>query len=194
MRHFGLFVYLTFMVFFLSACSIRHDIHKDYPQYLAKHSGKANFSTTDLADAYYITPSTKKHKYEFRAVMTGYGHLWIVDFGQMLEDTLSSEEVQIAFDGLENVKSPDGGTGGTLVFHLLNYKFDDFCAQISIKVSLLRSGEVVFDKIYTKRGVSQGGKMFWGGAFAQRNAVQQSTKYAVDDILRELISDLNTKI
>ena len=33
--------------------------------------------------------------------------------------------------------------------------------------------------------------MFWGGAFAQKNAVQQSTKLAIDEILRQLIADLN---
>jgi len=35
--------------------------------------------------------------------------------------------------------------------------------------------------------------MFWGGAFAQRNAVQQSTKHALDEILRQLITDLNAQ-
>ena len=33
--------------------------------------------------------------------------------------------------------------------------------------------------------------MFWGGAFAMKNAVQQSTKLAIDNILRQLIADLN---
>lgn len=33
--------------------------------------------------------------------------------------------------------------------------------------------------------------MFWGGVFAQKNAVQQSTKLALDEILRQLIADLN---
>jgi hypothetical protein len=53
-------------------------------------------------------------------------------------------------------------------------------------------GQVVFSKTYTQDGKTQGGKMFWGGAFAQKNAVQQSTKLALDEILRQLISDLDT--
>lgn len=33
--------------------------------------------------------------------------------------------------------------------------------------------------------------MFWGGAFAQKNAVQQSTMQAINEILVRLIEDLN---
>ena len=32
--------------------------------------------------------------------------------------------------------------------------------------------------------------MFWGGVFAMKNAVQQSTKLAIDQILKNLTSDL----
>ena len=33
--------------------------------------------------------------------------------------------------------------------------------------------------------------MFWGGSFAMKNAIQQSTKLALDDILLEFIQDYN---
>jgi len=32
--------------------------------------------------------------------------------------------------------------------------------------------------------------MFWGGGFAMKNAVQQSTKDAIDKVLTRLIADL----
>jgi hypothetical protein len=51
----------------------------------------------------------------------------------------------------------------------------------------------VFEKIYQADGATQGGKMFWGGAFAMKNAVQQSSKLAIDSILRQLINDLNAQ-
>jgi hypothetical protein len=50
----------------------------------------------------------------------------------------------------------------------------------------------IFSKSYQESGKTQGGKMFWAGAFGQKNAVQQSTKLALDEILRQLITDLNT--
>lgn len=35
--------------------------------------------------------------------------------------------------------------------------------------------------------------MFWGGAFGMKNAIQQSTKSAIDQILIELINDLKSQ-
>jgi hypothetical protein len=58
-------------------------------------------------------------------------------------------------------------------------------------VTYRRGGQDVFTKVYDASGETQGGKMFWGGAFAMKNAIQQSTKLAMDDILRALIADLN---
>ena len=40
-------------------------------------------------------------------------------------------------------------------------------------------------------GNTQGAKMFFGGAFGMKNAVQQSTKAAMDTIMGQFIRDLN---
>ncbi|WP_207951748.1 hypothetical protein [Pseudomaricurvus alcaniphilus] len=109
----------------------------------------------------------------------------------MLDDTLKSADVQAAFGRLEKVNEAGNGLGGTLTFDLRNYTFQDFGAHIELKVSLSRGGKSIFENTYTQDGKTQGGKMFWGGAFAQKNAVQQSTKLAIDEILRRLITDLN---
>ena len=52
-------------------------------------------------------------------------------------------------------------------------------------------GQALFSKAYQVEGQSQGGKMFWGGPFAMKNAIQQSTKLALDEILRDFIADYN---
>lgn len=176
-----------------SACSIRHVIEQDYPQYLLNNTSAANLPKTDKASEYVLTPNTQQHRYEFRAAVTGYANLWIVEFGKMLDDTLMSTDVQNAFGALRKVSDPSGISNNVLIFDLRNYTFEDFGAHISLKISLSRSGQVVFSKTYTQDGKTQGGKMFWGGVFAQKNAVQQSTKLALDEILRQLISDLNTQ-
>lgn len=77
------------------------------------------------------------------------------------------------------------------MFDLQKYEFTDFGAHVVLKASFERNGQQVFEKTYTASGETQGGKMFWGGVFAMKNAVQQSTKLATDDILRQLIADLN---
>jgi hypothetical protein len=174
-----------------SGCSIKHDIAKDYPQYLQNNQGEYLYGSTDSADGYHLTSSTQKFRYEFRAYTTGYANLWIVDFGQMLDATMQSSDVQEAFNGISKVTNLVERDGATLVFELVNYEFVDYAAKVALRARLQRGKTVIFEKLYQNAGRSQGGKMFWGGAFAQRNAVHQSTKHALDEILGELINDLN---
>lgn len=171
----------------LSACSITHPIAKDYPQYLLNNAS-ANLGTTKLETGYALTPATTAHHYEFRAMMTGEANLWVVEFGQMLDQTLQSEEVQRAFGKL--IKGADVD-GNILIFNLEKYAFDDFAAHVELRVSYHHAGQDVFSRSYRSVGKSQGGKMFFGGAFGMKNAIQQSTKLALDDILTKLIVDLN---
>jgi hypothetical protein len=183
---------VALLVLGTSACSIRHVIEKDYPQYLVNNAGAGNLPNTDNASEYFLTSNTQNHSYEFRAVTTGYANLWIVEFGKMLDDTLKSTDVQNAFGTLKKVSDVSGDSRGLLIFDLQSYTFKDFGAHVSLKISLSRLGQVVFSKTYTQDGKTQGGKMFWAGVFGQKNAVQQSTKLALDEILRQLITDLNT--
>lgn len=191
MRAFRSIFLVALLVLATSACSIRHVIEQDYPQYLVNNTGAANLPNTDKASEYFLTSNTQSHRYEFRAVTTGYANLWIVEFGKMLDDTLKSTDVQNAFGALQKVSDVSGDSRSLLIFDLQSYAFEDFGAHISLKISLSRLGQMVFSKTYTQDGKTQGGKMFWAGAFGQKNAVQQSTKLALDKILRQLISDLN---
>ena len=176
-----------------SACTIRHMVADDYPQYLVKNAGAANLPHTDRAGQYVLSQNTQRSSYEFRAFASGEANLWIVEFGRMLDDTLMSADVQKAFGSLQKAGDASQGRNGLLLFDLQTYTFQEFGAHISLKVSLMRGGQEVFSKTYNQDGKTQGGKMFWGGAWAQKNAVQQSTKLALDEILRELIADLNAQ-
>lgn len=178
--------------FLLCGCSIRHDVAKDYPQYLMNNQGTSQLPSTTAASEYTILPATAANHYEFRSAMVGYAHVWVVQFGEMLDDTLQSRDVQAAFGKL--TKS-DGGVSndGVLIFDLQSYTYAEFGAHISLKVTYRRGGQDVFSKVYQADGTTQGGKMFWGGPFAMKNAVQQSSKLAIDNILRQLIADLNTR-
>jgi len=191
MRMFRSIFIVTVIILGTSACTIRHVIEEDYPQYLVNNTGAANLPKTNKASEYVLTSDTQQHSYEFRAVATGYANLWVVEFGKMLDDTLMSADVQKAFGVLQKVSDTSGNSNGLLIFDLQSYTFEDFGAHLSLKISLSRSGQVVFSETYTQDGKTQGDKMFWGGVFAQKNAVQQSTKLALDKILRQLILDLN---
>lgn len=172
----------------LCGCSIKHEVVKDYPQYLANSRGESQLPATHAASTYALTPQTAAHHYEFRSAMAGYANVWVMEFGKLLDQTLQSEDVQKAFGKLTKAGSEGDGV---LVFELQNYSFTDMGAHVVLKVSMKRNGRSGFEKIYSADGQTQGGKMFWGGAFAMKNAIQQSTKLAVDQILRQLITDLN---
>lgn len=176
----------------VSGCSVKHDVVRDYPQYLANNQGQARLPTTAAASEYLVTPATEAHHYEFRSGMAGYANVWVVEFGRLLDDTLQSHDVQAAFGRLQKVADARDDAG-LLVFDLQSYTYTDLGAHVSLKVTYRKDGRDVFSRTYQADGRTQGGKMFWGGAFAMKNAVQQSTKLALDTILRQLIIDLDNQ-
>ena len=54
----------------------------------------------------------------------------------------------------------------------------------------LKKNHILLEKTYTKDGIRQGGKMFWGGAFAMKSAMRQSSFDAYKKVFTELRSDL----
>lgn len=176
------------LIFSLEGCTKM--VHGDYPKYLAKNAGESHLPVTGKASQYYLPPGTKSYRYEFKSFITGAGLRWVVEIGKMLEDTLQSQDVQAAFGSLKPVGS-ETATGPTLVFELQDYRFENFAAHITLNAKLMRDGKMAFEKSYTQTGRNQAGKMVALGAYAQKNAVQQSTKLAMDEILRQLIADLN---
>jgi len=176
------------LAFSLTAC--QRPVAKDYPKYLEKNAGESQLPTTGKANQYFLPPETKSFRYEFRSFLAGPANNWVVDFGKMLEDTLKSKDVQAAFGTLKAVDSASA-PGKTLIFELKDYRFDNFAAHISMDIKLMNNGSVVFEKNYTQDGKAQAGKVAVFGEYAQKNAVHQSSKLAMDEILRQLIADLN---
>jgi len=172
----------------LGACTKM--VERDYPKYLEKNAGESQLPTTRQVNQYYLPPETKSFSHTFSSFFTGVGMRWVVEVGKMLEDTMQSQDVQGAFGGLKAVDS-DAVPGSTLVLEVQEYKFEDFGAHLSLNAKLLKGGRIAFEKSYTQTGRNQAGKMVIGGTFAQKNAVHQSTKLAMDEILRQLIADLN---
>jgi hypothetical protein len=172
----------------LAGCSIKHPIAKDYAQYLANNKGEVVLPKSTIEANYEITANTANHNYQFRAATVGYAHVWIVEFGQVLDATLNSDDVQAAFGKLAKAQANSDGAS-MLRFNLENYAFKDHMAHVSLNISLEQNGNTVLNKTYHATGKSQGGKMFFGGPFAMKNATQQSTKHAMDEILREFIND-----
>ena len=191
---------MTFRVFALllvvsgltSGCSINHYVAQDYDQYLVNNQGRNNLPETGLVASYNLTESTENHRTEFRAATVGYANLWIVEFGEILESTLRSRDVQMAFEELSR-KMPDA-SGGELhvVFELIKYEFVDYGAHINLRITLLDEGRPAFIQDYQADGLTQTGKMWGAGVFGMKNAIHQSTKLAMDEILRDFLADLTS--
>lgn len=177
------------LVSLTTGCSIKHHIADDYGQYLRNNEGAASFQRINAGDKYHLPPSTQNHQYEFRAATVGYANLWIVEFGKILDQTMQSKDIVAALGLLSKVGDNQIDTGNTLIFDLERYTFEDFGAHVNLTIIVKQSGHEKFRKSYRADGKTQGGKMFFAGAFGMKNAVQQSTKLALDDIFSRFISD-----
>lgn len=167
-----------------------HHLSNDFNKYVASNPVLMSSQKTSTETNYYLTEGTKNHIYKFRLFASGIANSWIVEFGKMLEMTLQSRSVQDAFGKLTRVDS-ESSEGNLLIFDLQKYEFDDFNAHITLKVTFMKNSKPALDKVYYADGRAQAGKMIWGGAMSTKNAVQQSTRYALTQILSELLNDLN---
>lgn len=177
------------IVFSFSACTTF--VAKDYPKYLVNNRGSVNLKTIDKISGYFLTRNTQLHTYKVTSFTAGAGNKWIVEMGKILDATLMSTDVQQAFGILQKMPSASSGSKSILVFDLKSYEFKNFTTSLSLKISLVRSEKEIFSKTYREVGQQQTGKVLIGGAFAFKNAVQQSTKLALDKILQRLILDIN---
>lgn len=179
---------LLLLSLFLSSCA--HVVTDDYDRYLNNNKGTP-FPPAKYSAEYTIDPTTKTHEYKFNSAMAGAANSWIVKFGDLLEKTMQSEDVQKAFGGIkESGATPTPGKR-QIKFMLVDYQFRDKKAFVKMLISVRKDEKNVFEKSYSQEGNSQGGKMFWAGAAGMKNAVHQSTKAALDKILTAFISDSN---
>src|SRR5687768_11422108 len=86
--------FLGLCVLLSSGC---HHIKSDYPKYLAKHPVSPALPYVPIQVRYGIDEDTLEHRLVIRSGTAGYGHRWIVEFGQMLDQTMRSAQVRAAF-------------------------------------------------------------------------------------------------
>lgn len=172
-----------------AGCAINHPVAKDYDQHLAKYGAETTLPQSEMEAEYLIGNKTRDHSYQFRAATVGYAHVWIVEFGKILDKTINSDYVQSAFGKLDKGE----GTNGNLVeFELESFEFKNYRAYTALNIKVLNSGDEIFNKMYRSEGGSQGGQMWGAGAFGMKNATLKSTKQSIDKILEQFINDVNT--
>lgn len=173
-----------------TGCSFNHPVAKDYDQFLVEYGADTTLPKSDINAEYQIENQTQNHNYQFRAVTVGYAHVWIVEFGKILDKTINSDYVQTAFGKLS--KNTDNVNSNNLIeFELESFSFEHYRAYTSLKIKVLDSSGEIFNKTYHSEGGSQGGKMWGAGPFGMKNATLQSTKQSIDKILTQFINDTN---
>lgn len=173
-----------------AGCSINHPVAKDYDQYLAKYGAEKTLPKSELESEYVIASQTMEHNYQFRAATVGYAHVWIVEFGKILDKTINSNYVQSAFGKLDK-RSGDSADGDLIEFELENFEFKNYHAYTTLVIKVRRDGKEVFSKKYQSEGRNQGGQMWAAGPFGMKNATLKSTKSSIDRILEQFINDIN---
>lgn len=174
----------------ITGCSIKHPISQDYNSYLSNNNDVV-LPHSSLNASYSIEGATLNHHYEFKSGLAGPADVWIVDFGDILQKNLEAPYVQNAFASLK--KSTGNATDGkNIQFKLDNYVFKNHRAFVDMTITFTQNGSTISSKQYHEEGVSQGAKMFLAGGFGMKNAVQQSTKSAIDKVLTKFINDVNS--
>ena len=143
-----------------------------------------------------IDQDTLDNKVAIRSFMTGIAHSWEAQPGDMLKQVADIELPQMyaSYEFSTQDKEPAGeGAGLILDFSIPSYVFEDFHATVKVNVvAKARGGRLLFEKTYDAEGVTQGKKMFWGGAFGMKSAIRQSSLDAYKQVFAKLRNDLES--
>ncbi len=170
----------------LSACSVNHFVAKDYPDYLQNNIGRITGIELNRQAAYTISENTFAHRVEFRSFRAGNRHLWIVEFGKILDMTLKSADYSSLF-------TPNNASELKVNFDLQRYEFKNFQAYLTLKIDVVDGETNVLSKSYNAVGKNQAAKVIFTRSLGMKNAIQQSTKLAIDELLSEFCKDLKIK-
>jgi hypothetical protein len=168
----------------ITGCATK--VHEDYGQYLQNNSGVLSIPKINYAFGYTASLFTTEHKLIVRSWMAGIANTWEIRFYDILKATLASSDVQNSID----IHPYQINDNNKISFNLLSYSFNNTKATIKLNIDTsLHEGEKL-SKTYTGTGNTQRGKMYWGSGFAMKNAIQQSSKVAMDQIISNYFNDL----
>lgn len=172
----------------LCACSV--NTRNDYAGYLRNNAGEAAaFPFVGGDFCYSMTERTWAHRKEIKSWLGGIVNTWVVEFGPMLDATMRIGDAQASFRSLRPATGNNACVWSS-EYDLVSYDFIDNRAKIRLAVRTCGPGGAGAAREYYAEGTPQLGKMYWGKNFAMKNAVQQSTKHAVDAILAAYYTDL----
>ncbi len=184
-------VFIILFASLLGGC-ISHDVQLQDANYSIAATG--GIKAADLSVVVVIDAATMARKTTIQSWMTGIANKWETEPGLMMKDVVDIEFPQAfgSYERVQNYAEPKvGGRRLTVELTIPSYDFADFHASITVRAVTYGAGKnKLLDKTYTAEGFKQGAKMFWGGAFAMKSALRQSSLDAYKKIFAELRQDL----
>lgn len=141
-----------------------------------------------------IENDTLEKKVSITSALAGGANSWDAMPGLMLKQVADLELPQM-FNKYKVIGSLDTAFQDNSELYLLmtvpRYEFKDFHAFFTVGlVAYNQSKRIVLERTYKEEGSTQGAKMFWGGAFAMKSAVRQSSLLALKTIFKKIRKDL----
>lgn len=116
---------------------------------------------------------------------------WEVELGKMIDATFQNSDVYQSFSLYKKVIEPKCFSGPVIVVEVDSYTFTACQAHTAITFTVRQGDQTIMANHYAAVGKKQCGKMYWGGTFLMKNAVQQSTKDALEKVLTLFVKDLS---
>jgi hypothetical protein len=128
-----------------------------------------------------ISEETAAFTYDVRSLAAGGGNRWRIMVGEAL--------VQYAEAYLRPV-FPQGGDISISV-SIESFDVHDFEAHINARFTVSGEGESLFDKRYHANGKGYFARTVWGGAFAMKSSMRNTTNEALRSLFEQFLSDVD---
>jgi hypothetical protein len=143
-----------------------------------------------------VDAATLERVTPIRSALAGTANVWDARPGRMLKQVADVELPQMVahYVSAGSYQEPDRGSPRvTLVLDVVDYDFADLHASLTVHgTGYGPDRRILFERNYDGKGSGQGGKMFWGGAFAMKSAIRQSTLEAYQQVLAGIRADLDS--
>ena len=184
-RLFALCLLCLLAIGLMEGCTTRVD--SDYYQYLENNHSQVVYPHIAAVFGYGFSPKIYQEEDRIYSFMGGIFNFWDINMYAILSETFKSEDFQNIFIKLHR----NDFERNKIMIDDVAYEFKNCRAYINMRIETILDGKTKIVKEYHAEGRPQRGKMYWGKTFAMKNAIQQSTKTALDSLFLQYFTDLS---
>lgn len=163
-------------------------VFDSYPNFLEEHSGTVYSDKLNFKMNWEMTKRSNKYLKEVSSGTAGVSKTWLMDFGKMMRATLESNDVKRNFVSL--VEGAKNQNDVHAIIDVIDFGFASHHSIIKLRIDVSRGDKPIFSNTYEEVGDSKGADMFLYGPTKMGTGMQESTKSAMDKILKVFLRDL----